>query len=236
MTSIAIDQLLIIRGHSEVLHSVSGIVKAGVLTGLVGPSGSGKTTLMRAIVGVQRINSGTLTVLEQPAGSAELRQTIGYVTQAPAVYGDLTVEQNLRYFARIIKAPRSDVTRALETVQLVPQRRQLVDSLSGGQKARVNLAVALLGDPALLILDEPTVGLDPLLRDELWAMFSELARAGKTILVSSHVMDEAERCEELILMRDGEIIWNDTKEKLLATTHKATVGEAFVHAIKGAKK
>lgn len=152
------------------------------------------------------------------------------------MYGDLTVEQNLRYFARIIEAPKSDVTRVLETVQLVPQRKQLVDSLSGGQKARVNLAVALLGNPELLILDEPTVGLDPLLRDELWKMFSDLAREGKTILVSSHVMDEAERCEELILMRDGKIIWNDTKKKLLSTTGKSTVGDAFVYAIKGKRK
>jgi len=236
MASITIDNLLIIRGKNEVLHAISGVVKRGTLTGLIGPSGSGKTTLMRAIVGVQRIKSGDLTVLDKPAGDATLRRRIGYVTQAPAVYGDLTVEQNLRYFGRIIEAPKSDVTRVLEVVQLMPQRKQLVDSLSGGQKARVNLAVALLGDPALLILDEPTVGLDPLLRDELWGMFSDLAKAGKTLLVSSHVMDEAERCEELILMRDGEIIWNNTKDQLLRATHQTSVGTAFVHAIKEGSK
>lgn len=236
MASIQAKDLLIVRGKNEVLHGISGDVKEGVLTGLVGPSGSGKTTLMRAIVGVQHINKGSLTVLGRPAGSVELRHSIGYVTQAPSVYGDLTVEQNLAYFAKIIEAPMSDVQRVLETVQLLPQRRQLVDSLSGGQEARANLAVALLGDPELLVLDEPTVGLDPILRDELWNMFAKLASQGKTLLVSSHVMDEAERCDELVLMRDGKIVWNDTKERLLLGTKTSSVGDAFLDIIRGEKE
>ncbi len=232
MTSILAKDLLIIRGKNEVLHGISVGIKKGVLTGLVGPSGSGKTTLMRAIVGVQHIQSGTLTVLGRKAGDKSLRECIGYVTQAPSVYGDLTVEQNLGYFAKITRAPKSDIERVLTSVQLTPQRKQVVDSLSGGQHARVNLAVALLGNPDLLVLDEPTVGLDPILRDELWSLFSELAKSGKTIIVSSHVMDEAQRCEELILMRDGEVIWNDTKQKLLEEMHQTSVGDAFVQAIK----
>lgn len=225
-------KLTVIRGHSEVLHGVSCMVKAGTVTGLIGPSGSGKTTLMRSIVGVQKLNGGTLEVLGTPAGSANLRSRIGYVTQEPAVYDDLTVEQNLRYFAAIVRADAANVKKVIAAVQLSRQRRQLVGSLSGGQRARVSLAVALLGDPELLVLDEPTVGLDPILRDELWTLFAELAAQGRTLLVSSHVMDEAERCGDLILMREGKIIWNDTKQALFKATRARDVGVAFVTKIK----
>lgn len=231
--AIVAEKLTIIRGKNEVLHGISCEVKRGTVTGLIGPSGSGKTTLMRAIVSVQKINDGTLTVLDEPAGSARLRSRIGYVTQSPAVYDDITVEQNLDYFASIIRAGASDVTQALKAVYLEPQRKQLVGSLSGGQYARVSLAVALLGKPELLVFDEPTVGLDPILRDELWSLFAELARDGQTLLVSSHVMDEAERCSELILMRDGTVIWNDTKDVLLKATKTRSVGDAFVRKIRG---
>lgn len=231
--AIVAEKLTIIRGKNEVLHGISCEVKRGTVTGLIGPSGSGKTTLMRAVVGVQKINDGTLTVLDEPAGSARLRSRIGYVTQSPAVYDDITVEQNLDYFASIIRAGASDVTHALKAVYLEPQRKQLVGSLSGGQYARVSLAVALLGKPELLVFDEPTVGLDPILRDELWSLFAELARDGQTLLVSSHVMDEAERCSELILMRDGTVIWNDTKDVLLKATKTRSVGDAFVRKIWG---
>lgn len=147
------------------------------------------------------------------------------------MYGDLPVEQNLAYFARIIEAPKQDVDRVLREVQLEPQRRQLVDSLSGGQRARANLAVALLGNPDLLVLDEPMVGLDPILRDELWELFASLAHQGKTLLVSSHVMDEAQRCSELLIMRDGHVVWNDSKKELLAQTKTRDVGDAFVGII-----
>ncbi len=228
-------RLTIIRGGNEVLRSVSCTVKAGTVTGLIGPSGSGKTTLMRSIVGVQKINSGTLDVLGSPAGSASLRSRIGYVTQSPAIYNDLTVEQNLHYFASIVGASGKDIKETIQSVQLSRQRKQLVGSLSGGQRARANLAVALLGHPELLVLDEPTVGLDPILRDQLWTLFGELAKQGRTLLVSSHVMDEAERCSELILMRDGAVVWNNTKVKLLSTTKKKDVGAAFVAKIKEAR-
>lgn len=232
--AIVASRLRVTKNKKAILQDVNFSIKKGMITGLIGPSGSGKTTLMRAIVGVQRPSSGELQVLGEPAGSASLRSRIGYVTQSPSVYGDLTVEQNLRYFAAIARASRSDVDAVIKMVQLGAQRKQVVETLSGGQRARVSLAVALLGDPELLVLDEPTVGLDPVLREELWGLFDELARSGKTLLISSHVMDEAERCEQLLLMRDGVLIWQDARTALLKKTKTDNVGAAFIEAVKGA--
>ena len=227
--------LHVTKNKKPILNALDFSIKKGKITGLVGPSGSGKTTLMRTIVGVQHISKGTLRVLGRAAGDAGLRSKIGYVTQSPSVYGDLTVEQNLRYFATIMRTSRAEIAHVIETVRLTDQSAQVVDTLSGGQKARVSLAVALLGDPELLVLDEPTVGLDPILREELWGLFRQLADGGKTLLVSSHVMDEAERCEQLLLVREGMLIWNDTKDNLLETTGMNTVGAAFIAAVQGAK-
>lgn len=230
--AIAATHLMITRGKQAIIRDLTMSIRPGCITGLIGPSGAGKTTLMRAIVGVQRVSSGELTVLGERAGTASLRQRIGYVTQAPAVYGDLTVEQNLRYFAQLVRASRQDVSLIMDKVQLNAQRHQLADSLSGGQKARVSLAVALLGQPDLLVLDEPTVGLDPLLRAELWDMFAGLAAEGKTLLVSSHVMDEAERCDDLVLLRDGQALWSDSRVSLLEAMSTDTVEAAFIAAIR----
>lgn len=234
MTNAAIvaEKLSVKKDKNVILAELSFAVQPGSITGLIGPSGSGKTTLMRTIVGVQAISGGELAVLNQKAGSRKLRSKIGYVTQSPAVYSDLTVLQNLQYFAKLVRADHKGVDTVIKQVQLTEQRDQLVESLSGGQKARVSLAIALLGDPDLFVLDEPTVGLDPVLRNELWDMFKELAKSGKTLLVSSHVMDEAERCKHLLLLRDGKLLWNDTRESLLEHTKKDTVGDAFVAMIK----
>ena len=149
--------------------------RAGIVTGLLGPSGSGKTTLLRAVVGTQRIASGTVTVLGRPAGSPELRRLIGYASQQASVYDDLTVQQNVRYFAAALGAPRGDDERVIDEVDLGAYRSRLAGRLSGGQRSRVSLAVALLGRPRLLVLDEPTVGLDPVLREQLWSLFASLA-------------------------------------------------------------
>jgi len=219
--------LVIEKQKQSVLNGIDLVIKRATINGLIGPSGSGKTTLMRAIVGVQSYR-GNLEVLGQAAGSAGLRDRIGYVTQSPAIYGDLSVWQNLCYFAVINKATREQARAIMTKVQLASRADQLVASLSGGQRARVNLAVALLGNPDLLVFDEPTVGLDPILRQELWGLFKELAASGKTLLISSHVMDEAERCDNLILIRDGKVLWNDTRVKLLENTHSSTVGAAFI--------
>lgn len=228
--SIKADKLAVRKQKDTILHDLTFEIEPGRITGLIGPSGSGKTTLMRTIVGVQKYD-GQLKVLGKNAGHRTLRRKIGYVTQSPAVYLDLTVEQNLHYFGSLVGAERKVVTHVIEQVHLGKQRKQLVESLSGGQKARVSLAVALLGDPDLLVLDEPTVGLDPLLRNQLWDLFAELAADGKMLIISSHVMDEAERCENLILLRDGTLLWNDTRDKLLSHTNKKDVGSAFIAMI-----
>jgi len=216
------------RGGTLVLPGVSLDIQAGTVTGLLGPSGSGKTTLLRSIVGVQIIEAGSVTVLGLTAGARELRRRVGYVTQEPSVYGDMSVRENLRYFARILGTPRSRVDEAIGEVDLGAQADQLARTLSGGERSRLSLAAALLGRPELLVLDEPTVGLDPVLRRDLWTMFHELATTGRTLLVSSHVMDEAERCDELVLMRDGSIVAAAPPGELLARTGAADLEDAFL--------
>jgi ABC-2 type transport system ATP-binding protein len=229
--AIAVRDLLVRRGGVDVLHRIGLEVSAGTVTGLLGPSGCGKSTLMRAIVGVQIVASGTVTVLGEPAGSRSLRARVGYVTQAPSVYGDLSVRENLRYFAAVLGTPPERVDAVIATVGMDAFAGRVVGSLSGGQRARVSLATALLNEPPLLVLDEPTVGLDPLLRRDLWETFAGLAEAGTTLLVSSHVMDEADRCSHLLLMRDGHILAAQTPEELRGETGEDDLGEAFVRTI-----
>jgi ABC-2 type transport system ATP-binding protein len=229
--AVVVEDLRVKRGKRPVLHGLSLAVPRGGVVGLLGPSGCGKTTLMRTIVGVQIVQSGTVTVLGKPAGSASLRRRVGYVTQGLSVYEDLTVRQNLQYFRAVLGAPRSDVDRVLQATDLGDQAGQLAGSLSGGQLSRVSLAGALLGSPELLVLDEPTVGLDPVLRVQLWGLFHRLAQAGTTILVSSHVMDEANRCDRLLLMREGDILADDTPAGLLEATGTEDTEAAFLALI-----
>jgi ABC-2 type transport system ATP-binding protein len=233
LTTPAIDvrEVRVIRGGNVVLPGLSVQVASRTVTALLGPSGSGKTTLMRAIVGVQRIASGTVRVLGQEAGSPVLRSQVGYVTQAPSVYGDLTVRENLRYFARILGVSRDRVSAVIETVELKGFSGRLVSTLSGGQRARVSLATALLNEPPLLILDEPTVGLDPLLRRQLWETFHELVAGGSTLLVSSHVLEEAASCDDLLLLRDGELLATDSPDGLLGRTGAADLDGAFLRLV-----
>ncbi|WNI24142.1 ABC transporter ATP-binding protein [Streptomyces sp. ITFR-16] len=234
--------LTVVRGSRTVLKGLDFTVEPGRITGLLGPSGCGKSTLMRAVVGTQAKVTGTLRVLGSPAGHPTLRPRVGYVTQAPSVYTDLTVRQNLDYFASILRPGRrhrddrrAAVTRAITEVDLTSHADALAGTLSGGQRTRVSLAVALLGTPDLLVLDEPTVGLDPVLRRDLWKLFHTLAAdRGTTLLVSSHVMDEAERCHRLLLMRDGEILADDTPEALRTEARTDTVEDAFLHLVDAA--
>ncbi len=229
--ALSVRELVVRRGGREVLHRISCELPAGTVTGLLGPSGCGKTTLIRSIVGVQVVESGTLTVLGTPAGSPALRSRIGYVTQAPSVYLDLTVRENLRYFARVLDAPHRRIEEVIETVSLGRQADQVATTLSGGELARASLATALLGEPDVLVLDEPTVGLDPVLRRELWGHFARLAAGGVTLLVSSHVMDEAEHCQLLLLMRDGELIATESPNELRRRTGEHDLEDAFLALI-----
>jgi ABC-2 type transport system ATP-binding protein len=233
--AVSAKNVRVVREGVKALAGVTFAITPGKITGLIGPSGSGKTTLMRAIVGAQELTGGTLEVLGLPAGAKPLRSKIGYVTQSPAVYDDLNALQNLHYFAAVLGVPRSDADRVLKQVDLVKQGSQLVGSMSGGQRARVSLAIALLGSPELLVLDEPTVGLDPVLREHLWALFDSLAAEGRTLIVSSHVMDEAERCPELLLLRDGKVLSHGTRGELLQQTGTPNVQEAFLKLAGGAK-
>jgi len=229
--AIIAKDLTVVKQKKPILHDVSFTLTPGKLIGLIGPSGSGKTTLMRTLIGMQIASKGTAVLLGQPAGAKTLRHQIGYRSQDPAAYSDLTVEQNLWYFATLTGADKKQITDILEQVDLTPQRKQLVATLSGGQMARVSLAIALLGSPAILVLDEPTIGLDPVLRVQLWGLFHRLRDSGKTIIVSSHVMDEAERCDDLLLLRDGGLLWHGGATELKKTTSTNSVEAAFLKLV-----
>ena len=228
------DLVVTIEGR-HILHGLTFAAPSGQVTGLLGPSGCGKTTLMRCVVGVQQINSGEVLVLGTPAGAAQLRHRVGYVTQSPSIYADLSVRDNVRYFAAVHGTSRAAADQALADVALADRAGQLVSTLSGGQRARASLACALLAAPELLVLDEPTVGLDPVLRRDLWARFHDLAAGGTTLFVSSHVMDEAGRCDRLLLMRDGHLVADDTPQALRAATGTDDLEEAFLCLIRHAE-
>jgi ABC-2 type transport system ATP-binding protein len=229
--AVRVTGLRVVRGGREILHSIDATVATGSITGLLGPSGSGKTTLLRCLVGVQVIASGRVDVLGTPAGDRSLRRRVGYVTQAPSVYSDLSVLENLRYFAAVLAAPTSDIDRVLSDVGLGAHANDVVNRLSGGQQARVSLATALLGAPELLVLDEPTVGLDPVLRRDLWTLFTQLAAAGVTLIISSHVMEEAGHCQQLMLLRDGGILARGTPDELRRQTKVDDMDEVFLRLI-----
>lgn len=235
-SAITLSGLTVVRSGSTVLDHIDAEVPAGAITGLLGPSGCGKTTLMRVVVGAQRITGGTATVLGEPAGSAELRSRVGYTTQSPAVYGDLTVAQNVGYFGALYPERRTsakaDAAEAIAAVGLDELADRRADALSGGQVSRVSIACALVARPELLILDEPTVGLDPLLRAELWERFAAMAADGTTLLVSSHVMDEAAHCARLILLRAGRLVASSTPSQLLTRTGATNLDDAFLALVR----
>ena len=226
--AIAVRDLSVRRGGKLVLREIDLSVGGARVTGLLGPSGSGKTTLMRCIVGVQIVSGGSVLVHGEPAGSPHLRHRVGYVTQAASVYDDLTVRENLRYFAAVLGAPGSNVDDAVAAVDLRLHENRVVRTLSGGERSRVSLAAALIGRPHVLVLDEPTVGLDPVLRRDLWAAFHRLADDGVTLVVSSHVMDEAARCDDLVLLHEGRLVATATPSELLARTDARDLEEAFL--------
>ena len=227
-TSVDVRDLVVVRDGRRVIDGLTLSMPAGTITGLLGPSGCGKTTLIRSIAGTQVIAHGTVTVHGEPAGSAANRERVGYVTQASSVYPDLTVRQNLAYFATLAGGRAAVVDRTLDDVGLRGQAGDLTGNLSGGQRARVSLAAALVSQPDVYLLDEPTVGLDPVLRRDLWQLFADLAAAGRTLLVSSHVMDEAGRCERVLLMREGAMIADTSPTGLRDETGTDDLEQAFL--------
>ncbi|MEI2701279.1 MAG: ABC transporter ATP-binding protein [Baekduia sp.] len=226
--AISVRDLVVERGGRVVLPGLSLDVDPGTVCGLLGPSGGGKSTLLRAIVGTQVLTSGDVKVLGLAAGSAELRHRVGYMTQSGAVYADLSAEDNLRFFASVLGVRHDRVGEVLALVDMADAAGQRVDEMSGGQRARVSLAAALLGGPEVLVLDEPTVGLDPVLRRSLWDTFKRLAGEGVTLLVSSHVMDEARHCDELVLLREGVVLAQGSPEQLFDSTGAADIEAAFL--------
>jgi ABC-2 type transport system ATP-binding protein len=230
--AVDISHLRVIRGKRPALHDFSVRIARGSITGLLGPSGCGKTTLMRCIVGTQLIASGTVQVLGLPAGSAPLRRRIGYLPQDPTIYNDLRIVDNVRYFASLYGFDGRAADFAIERVGLTDHSTAYCGNLSGGQRTRVSLACALVCQPELLVLDEPTVGLDPVLRVDLWEQFTDLARAGTTLLVSSHVMDEADHCGDLLLLRDGNLVAHTTPTQLREDTGCTSLEDAFLSIIK----
>lgn len=229
--AIEIKDLSVTLGGDKILRDISVDLPEGHIIGLLGPSGAGKTTLIRVLVGRQHITSGSARVFGQPVGSPALRRQIGYMTQSVSVYPDLTVRENARYFATMAGQTRQAADKLIETVELNDHANQLVGKLSGGQKSRVSLAVALLGSPKILMLDEPTVGVDPVLRQQLWDIFGRLAKQGTTLLITSHVMDEASRCQDLLLIRDGRLLAYDTPDGLRAKTGTKTVEDSFIKLV-----
>lgn len=234
--AIGVRSLRVIRGGRAVIDGLDFEVGRGQIVGLLGPSGCGKSTLMRALVGVQLGVSGECQVLGMTAGSKALRTRVGYVTQEASVYGDLTVAENLAYFAAVMGVEAARVTAVIDDVDLAAERDRRVDSLSGGQHNRVSLAVALLGRPDLLVLDEPTVGLDPVLRRDLWNHFRRLAASGVALLVSSHVMDEARECDRILMMRAGRLLADDTEAGLRERTGTDDITDAFLALVETDKE
>ena len=229
---IAIDHLRVVRGKRPAIHDLSVQIARGTITGLLGPSGCGKTTLMRSIVGTQIITGGTVTVLGHPAGAASLRSRVGYMPQDPTIYDDLRIVDNVRYFGSLYGMDVKSADEAVSVVGLDDHRTALCGNLSGGQRTRVSLACALVAAPDLLVLDEPTVGLDPVLRVDLWQQFHQLAQRGTTLIVSSHVMDEADHCGDLLLMREGHLLAHTTPRKLREDTGCQSLEEAFLSVIR----
>jgi ABC-2 type transport system ATP-binding protein len=214
-------------GDVKALDGVTLRVKQGEIYGLLGPNGAGKTTLIRLFVGLVEPNAGTVTVLGERMPNVAMLSHVGYMTQSAALYPGLSVEENVRFFAAINDAEEG-VKDALELVKLYDRRDSVVSTVSGGMRQRCSLACALVHKPQLLLLDEPTVGVDPQLRVELWEDFREMAAAGTTIIVSSHVMDEAERCQRLGLIQYGKLLAEGTPDEIRATAGSTNLEDAFL--------
>lgn len=232
--SIVVNQVSKSFGKKEVLQNVDLTVVPGQIYGLIGPSGSGKTTLVKLIVGMDRPSKGDIRVLDTPVPNLKLLQKIGYMAQSDALYNDLTARENLAFFASLFKLKKQEQTEriayAADLVHLTSELSKKVQAFSGGMKRRLSLAIALIQDPQVLILDEPTVGIDPELRLSIWQELYRLKNDGKTILVTTHVMDEAEKCDELAMIRDGRLITSGSPAELKEQYGIQSLEEVFLKA------
>ncbi len=235
--AVQVDEVTKRFGTVAALNSLSIKIDRGVTFGLLGPNGSGKTTLIRALVGLLRPDGGRIAVLGEDPASAHLKQRVGYMTQQPALYTELTVRENLDFFARVYGLDRADrrvrIDELVSLVELKAKADSPVSTLSGGMVQRLSLACALVHRPDVVFLDEPTVGIDPALRRAFWSHFKTLNQAGVTIVVSSHVMDEAARCDRLGLLLNGRLLAEGNLNDLLVQSGRDNLEDVFLHLAGG---
>lgn len=219
-------------GAAEVLKNINLEIQQGEIFGLLGPSGAGKTTLVKELAGLDVPSAGEIEVFQERMPALHLIEKLGYMAQSDALYMDLSARENLEFFSALYglkkKERKQRIVEVMELVQLSDHLGKQVSNYSGGMKRRLSLAIALLHQPELLILDEPTVGIDPVLRKSVWEAFHQLKDEGKTLIVTTHVMDEAEKCDRLGLMREGRLIAVGTPEELKQETHSSSIEEAFL--------
>lgn len=224
----------VIKKYSKnvILKNINLTVKEGEIIGLIGPSGSGKTTLIKSIIGMEKIDSGSIQLLNTKIPNLQVLSEIGYMAQLDALYEELTAKENLEFFCRLFKLSKDKIKERIKyTSRLVNLENKLskkVSEYSGGMKRRLSLAISLIQDPALLILDEPTVGIDPKLRLDIWNELKNLKSQGKTIIITTHVMDEAEKCDKLVLIREGQIIASGSVKELKNTFNVNSIEEIFL--------
>ena len=232
MTSETVLETRELQKHYGKIHAVDGVdlaIKRGEIYGLIGPNGSGKTTLIRLCLGLLHPTNGAIQLLDKPIPDKSILSEVGYMTQVSALYEELTVRENVAFFSEMCGSHEPAwIDEAISLVDLSDRARSLVQTLSGGMRQRTSLACALAHRPRLLLLDEPTVGVDPQLRATFWSYFRHLADSGVTLIVSSHVMDEAERCDRLGFMRQGKVLAEGSSADLRTRTGTNTLEEAFL--------
>ncbi|EEK89435.1 ABC transporter ATP-binding protein [Bacillus cereus] len=219
-------------GKKEVLHNLSLQVEKAEVFGFVGPSGSGKTTLIKMIAGINEATKGEVLVNNTNMPNLNEMKRIGYMAQADALYEELSAYENADFIATMYglkgKSKKTRIAEVFELVQLSQYMKKQVQQFSGGMKKRLSLAIALLHEPEILILDEPTVGIDPLLRKTIWEKFYDLKKKGTTIIVTTHIMDEAEFCERLGLIREGKLVAVGTTEELKKRVSSGRIEDVFL--------